>query len=123
MLGPFDQPLFVPWCQVKQLITRPKKDNRNHHVIMSLSWPHPPDLSLNGGTTKDTYLGLAKEMHLPSAQDLADRIRQAGTGAYVYSCNITRAYHQLPLAPAHWLLMCFKMEGQYFLDIILPFGH
>ena len=27
MLGPFDHPLFAPWCQVNPLLIRPKKDS------------------------------------------------------------------------------------------------
>ena len=37
MLGPFDNPPFTPWCQTNPLLTHPKKDCNNRHVILDLS--------------------------------------------------------------------------------------
>lgn len=67
---------------------------------MDLSWPQPAGHSVNRGTPNDTYIGLLKKMHLPSAQDMADLIRQTGKGAYLYCKDIAHAYWQLPLDPA-----------------------
>ena len=93
MLGPFLVPPFQLWCQINPLLIRPKKDSENRKVIMDLSWPHPPGVSINGGTPKDIYLGQSKRMHLPSAHDMVHLIRQAGKGAYkvlayLYYCDV-----------------------------------
>ena len=89
---------------------------------MDLSWPHPPAISINGCTPKDIYRGCFKKMHLPTANDMADLIRKAGRGSYMFCCNIARAYRQLSLDPVNWPLVCLKAQGKYFVDMSLPFG-
>ena len=89
---------------------------------MDLSWPPSPGHSINGSTPKETYLGLHKMMHLQSAQYMADFIKKAGKGAYLYCQDITRAYCQLPLDPADWPLVCFAINSRYYADISLPFS-
>ena len=54
MLGPFDHPPCVTWCQTSPLLTWPKNGSSTRHVIFDLSWPQPPAASVNGGT--QTYL-------------------------------------------------------------------
>ena len=60
--------------------------------IMDLSWPAPPSCSVNEGTPTETYLGRPQKMHLPSAQEMVDLIKQAGTGCYLYCRDIARVY-------------------------------
>ena len=92
MLGPYDEHLFVPWCQVNVLLTRLKKDSQLCRVIMELSWPHPTDISVNAFIPMDTYMGSYKKMRLPSASDLIKLIQGAGKGCFLYCCDISRAY-------------------------------
>ena len=61
-------------------------------------------------------------MHLPSAQDMVDLIKKAGTGCYLYCRDIARAYRQLHLDPLDWALVCFMVTGKFDADINLPFG-
>ena len=75
-----------------------------------------------GNSYCDSYLGIPQKMHLPSIQDMVDLITVAGLGCFLYSHEITRAYHQLPLNPADWPLVCFVVEGQFYANISLPFG-
>ena len=116
MLGPFDAPPFSPWTQTNPLLTCEKKDSTQRRVIMDLSWPLPPGLSVNGGTPKDCFFGAPKKMHLPSAGDYCDLIRKAGRRSYLYATDVAHAYRQLPLDPADWPLFCFQFEGRYFVD-------
>ena len=67
-----------------------------------ISWPFPPVGSINWVMPKDTYISVPKKMHLPSAQDLAQLICQAGKGAYLYNCNISSTYRQLLLDLVDW---------------------
>ena len=69
MLSPFSVPPFQPWGQVNPLLIRHKKDSKDRRVIMDLSWRFTPGCSVNGGTPKDTYLGLPNKTHLLSAPD------------------------------------------------------
>ena len=64
MLGPFDSPPFVSWCETHYILTQPKKDSTDRLVIMDLSWPQPMALSIYGATPKDMFLGRPKKMHL-----------------------------------------------------------
>ena len=88
---------------------------------LDLSWPAPPVCSVNGGTPTETYLGRPKKMHLPSAQDMVDLIKEAGTGCFLYCRVIARAYRQLPLDLLDWLLVCFMVKGKFYADISLLF--
>ena len=122
MLGSFSAPPFQSWCHVNPLLTRPKKDSSNRRVIIDLSWPLPPEHSVNRGTPKDIFMGLPKQMHLPSAHNMAYLIKHAGKGFFRYSCEIANAYSQLLLDPAGWPLVCFMVEERYYADIRHPFG-
>ena len=77
MLDPFAQPLFLQWCQTNPLLTGSNKDSADRMVIMDLSWPLPPEQSVNGGTPMDQFLGVPKMMHLPSAGDLCSLIHKS----------------------------------------------
>ena len=61
-------------------------------------------------------------MHLHSAADFCDLIRQAGRGCFLYATDVTRAYCQLPLDPAYRPLICFHFEGRFYIDVSVPFG-
>ena len=52
---PLKHPPFSHWCQINALLTRPKKDSEDHHIIMDLSWPHLPLHSVNVSTPTDLY--------------------------------------------------------------------
>ena len=80
MLGPFNAPPFICCCQTNPLLTCPKQDSTGRWVIMDLSWPLLPDLSINGGTARESFLGSYQKMHLPSAHDMSDIIHKAGRG-------------------------------------------
>ena len=61
-------------------------------------------------------------MRVPSAKDIAKNIRRAGKGAWLFSCDVARAYHQIPLDPADWPLICLSEGGWNFMAISLLFG-
>ena len=122
MVGPFDHPPFTPWTQTNPLLSRPRKDYNLHQVIMDLSWPLPLGVSVNGCTPKESFLGIHKKMHLPSASDFYDLIRKASRGSFLFATDMARAYRQLPLDPRDWPLVCFTFEGQFYLDISLLLG-
>ena len=77
---------------------------------MDLSWPLLLGVSVNGFTPKESFLGIHKKMHLPSASNFCDLIKKAGRGC------------QLPLDPRDWCLICFTFDGWFFVDISLLFG-
>ena len=87
---------------------------------MDLLCPLSRAYSWNGSTPKDT-LGKLKKMHLPATHDIAKFVHRAEIGAYLYSAGIVRAYRQLTLDPADWLLLCFRFEGRFFTDVSVSF--
>ena len=66
MLVPYDELLFVPWCQVNACLTMPKNNSHLFRFIMDLSWPHPPDISVNAFTPRDMYMGSLQEDEVAS---------------------------------------------------------
>jgi hypothetical protein len=122
MLGPHRAPMFAPWSQVNPLLTRPKKDSTDRRVIVDLSFPHAPLNSVNGSTPTDEYLQVPLKLKLPSAQDLAQLIKEGGRGCLLYSIDIARAYRQLALNPTDTCLTGIKTEQGYFTDLAIPFG-
>lgn len=42
LLRPFKELPFHPLCQIRPLLTRPKKYSDQHRIIMDLSWLPPP---------------------------------------------------------------------------------
>ena len=115
-----EQP-FMRWYQVNMLLTKPKWDSHLCRVIMDLSCPHPPDISVNAFTPRDTYMSSYKKMRLPSATDLITLIQEFETGCFLYCCDISRAYRQLYLGPRDWPLVYLWAQGHYFVDISLTF--
>ena len=97
----------------------PQKDSHLHRFIMDLSWPDPFNISVNGCTPKEVYRGHYKKMHLPMATNIADLIWQAGKDTYLFCCDITRAYCQLPLDPGDWPLICLKAHSRYVINVNL----
>ena len=122
MLGPFPLPAFIPWCQTNPLLMRSKRNSTDRLVIMDLSWPLLPLTSTNSGTHRESFLGIYKNMHLPSAHDLCDLICTAGKGCYLYSLDMARAYMQLSLKHGDWPFVCFNFQRAYYTDINLRFG-
>ena len=112
MLGPFHAltPPFTPWCQVHFLLIHPKKDSHLRRVIIDLFWPHPMAISVNGFTSRESYLSKLKKMHLLSVSDLMDNIMGAGHDCYLYSCDISWAYREIPLNPINWPLLFLKVS-------------
>ena len=61
-------------------------------------------------------------MNLLAAEDLCALIRKAGKGCFMYSTDVLQAFHQLPLDPGDWPLVCFTFDNSFFVDLSLPFG-
>ena len=97
ILGPFAHQPFQIWCQTSPFMTRPKKGTSSRWIIVNLSWPYPPEASVNGGTPRDSSLGAHKKMHLPTASYFTDNMCKARKGAGLYNADIACPYRQLPL--------------------------
>jgi hypothetical protein len=121
MLGPFPHPPIVP-LQISPLLTRPKKDSTSRRCIMDLSFPKAPLHSVNSGTPTECYLDRPAKLHLPSPDTLAQLIKQAGRGCYIYSLDVARAFRQLPVCPSSMCCLGLTTPQGVFVDLSLPFG-
>ena len=75
----------------------------------------------NFATAADKCLGTPLKCKLHRAEDLYSINQSKGKGCYLFSADMARAYHQLPLDPSNWCLTCFKTDSGFYADISLPF--
>ena len=116
MLGPFEEPPFLPWCQTSPLMTRDKPDGTGKRVIIDLSFPEGG--SVNEGIAK----GEGPTYRLPTPLDLAERMLKEGKGALLWKSNLSRAYRQLRIDPLDYPLLTIKHDGAFYVDICPSFG-
>ena len=73
---------------------------------MDLSWPIGH--SVNDGIDKDVYLGEVSVVTYPSLDNLLDIVIDLGPGCYLFKCDLSRAYRQIPICPADIGLLGFS---------------
>lgn len=120
MIGPFKEPPFEPWCQVSPLMTRPKKDSVKRRVIIDLSFPEGE--GVNDGIVRNVYEGEELVYTLPTITDMCHEIAKAGKGAYIWKCDLERAYHQLRIDPLAYPLLGIQHRAGFYVDICPSFG-
>ena len=111
--GPFPQPPF-PINHISPLGAAPKPDG-SIRLIMDLS--QPKGESINDFISKEEFP--CKYTPFDEATRL---IREAGKGCYLTKVDIKHAYRLLPVRPDDWPLLVYHWEGQYCVDLKLPFG-
>ena len=100
VMVPFTTSPFEFETTVSPLNTVPKRDSAERWVIVDLSFPkHSPDRSINGGLTKDVYLGDTIQLHYPSVDNVVNLVKEKGPGCFLFKCDLSRAYRQLPVDP------------------------
>ena len=111
--GPFAFPPF-PITHVSPLGAAPEPDG-SVRLIMDLS--QPKGLSVNEFISKEEFP--CKYTPFDAATRL---IRLTGKGCYLTKVDIKHAYRLLPVRPEDWPLLVYQWEGQYCVDLKLPFG-
>ena len=120
LIGPFNDPPFIPWCTISPLMTRPKHGTHERRVIVDLSFP---DGGVNEGISQTLLDGTEVSHHLPSVQEAVSLVREHGMEAvYLATIDISRAYRNFRTCPADWPLLVIKHNHEYFIDSALPFG-
>ena len=99
--------------------TLPVYDVDNHPSV-DLSFPL--DNSVNSGILRDSYLGEDFHLRYPTVDSLAELVRNEGRGCYMYKCDLSRAYRQIPVEPIDYALLGFRWRSKYYIDTRLPFG-
>ena len=120
VVGPFCEPPFRPWCHISPLMSREKGDSGKRRIITDMT--HPPQESINAYIVKNGVYGFEQQHTLPTVEMLADVLRDTGSGAYLSSIDVSRAYKNFASDPLDWPLLCFAWGGEYFCDLSMPFG-
>ena len=120
ILGPFPSQPFTPWTQVSPLMTRPKKNTEERRVVVDLSFKQGS--SVNAGIVRGWYQGKPYKFELPTILDLLERVKQLGSGCFLWSTDLARAYRQLRVCPLSYPLLGMMYEGLYYIDLAPPFG-
>ena len=111
--GPFPSPPF-PRTHCSPIGSAPKKDG-SVRLIMDLSQPHGS--SINDGISKEQFP--CEYSHFDDATDL---VINKGPNSLMCKLDIKHAYRLLPVKPDQWQHLCYYWEGNYYVDLVLPFG-
>lgn len=120
MLGPFTNPPFKQWFQTSPLMSRPKKEGEKRRIIIDLSFP--PGAGVNAGIEKHIYEGEYMAYTLPTVLDMGREVASCGRGAFLWKCDLERAYRQLRIDPLAYPLLGIRHSGSYYIDICPSFG-
>ena len=123
VMGPFRESPFEIETVVSPLNTVPKRDSDERRVIVDLSYPkHCPEQSVNGGISRENYLGDPIHLRYPSVDNLVNLVRNKGHGCCLFKCDLSRAYRQLPVDPGDLHLLGYKWKGNMYIDLTLAMG-
>ena len=111
--GPFPFPPF-PVNHISPLGAAPKPDG-SYRLVLDLS--QPDGQSINDGISKEEFP--TEYTHFDRATDM---VRRLGRGCLLSKIDIKHAYRILPVRMEDWPLLVYQWEGQYYVDLVLPFG-
>ena len=111
--GPFPTPPF-PITHISPLGAVPKPDG-SIRLIMDLS--QPKGESINDFISKDEF-----PCNYTPFDEATRLVLKTGRGCYLTKVDIKHAYRLLPVRPEDWPLLVYCWEGQYYVDLKLPFG-
>lgn len=120
MIGPFEQPPFVPWCRTSPIMSRPKGEGSKRRVIVDLSYP--PGGNVNQGVIKNNYYGRYISHKLPRIDEVVDTITSLDYNVALATVDIRRAYRNFPGCPLDYPLNVIKFQSMYYIDLAMPFG-
>lgn len=120
MVGPFEDPPFLPWTRISPMMTRPKKESELRRIIVDLSYPEGE--SVNAGIDISNVLGRDTSYSLPNIMDLVTRLQAQGRGSVIWKADLARAYRQLRIDPIDMPLFGVKFDSEVYIDCCPPFG-
>ena len=111
--GPFPHPPF-PITHCSPIGSAPKKDG-SARLIMDLSQPY--GASINDYISKEQF-----PCEFSHFDDATDMVVNKGRESLMCKLDIKHAYRLLPVKPDQWHHLCYFWEGNYYVDLVLPFG-
>ena len=114
ILGPFWHPPFSDlMCSPVGLV--PKKDSEEMRMIMHLSFPY--------GTSVNDFIDPDKvSTQYEQLDHTIQLVIQQGQFCWIAKGDVQSTFRIVPIMFKHIKCLGIKFEGQYFVDIMLPFG-
>ena len=113
--GPFSSPP-LPHLHISRFGVIPKKHQPGKwRLILDLS--SPDGHSVNDGIRKDPFT-----VQYMKVDDIIDGIMSLGRGTLLAKFDVESAYRIIPVHPNDLYLLGMQWQGNYFVDITLPFG-
>ena len=101
-------------------MTREKSTPGERRIIVDMSYPM--GASVNSGIPRREFLSEPHSYSLPAVSQVGDVISKLGTGAFLWSVDVSRAYRQLRTDPLSTALFGIVFGDAFFVDVALPFG-
>ena len=101
------------------LLTVLKKDSTSRHDVMDLSFPLGN--YVNNGISKDTFLDIPFQLHLPDIDAFLAFIQKFDKGFLLFKSDLHHPYRQLPMDPHDYHYLGYFFEDLLFLDTAFPF--
>ena len=101
-------------------MSRPKADPSQRRIITDLTFPR--DSSVNAFIRKNTIVWEERTHSLPTVDAVVDRVMKMGSGSYIFTVDVSRAYKNFRSCPLDWPLLNVAWEGEFFMEISMPFG-
>ena len=113
--GPFSSPP-LPHLHISRFGVIPKKHQPGKwRLILDLS--SPGGHSVNDGIRKDPFT-----VQYMKVDDIIDGIMSLGRGTLLAKFDVESAYRIIPVHPNDRYLLDMQWQGNYFVDMALPFG-
>ena len=111
--GPFPEPPFQK-LHCSPIGASIKKDE-TVRLVMDLS--QPIGSAINEGISKDEF-----SANFSHFDDATDMLQRAGRNSYLCKVDVKHAYRLLPVRADQWPMLGYKWDGNYYVDMVLPFG-
>ena len=113
--GPYTVPPF-PSFHTRPFEAIPKRHQPGKSRLI-LDLPSPLGASVNDGILKDPF-----SIHYVSVDDAIRTIVALGPGAKMAKFDVQAAYRNVPIHPSDRRLLGMRLRGNYYVDLVLPFG-
>lgn len=115
LAGPFPQPP-IEGLHISSFGVIPKRGQPGKwRLIVDLS--APVGASVNDGIDPESY-----SLQYVKVADIIRMVSSLGTGALMAKFDVEAAYRNIPVHPGDRNLLGMKWKGQYYVDLVLPFG-
>ena len=120
ILGPWkDNHLSEPLA-ISPMNSVPKKLEGERRIIADFSFPEGS--SVNGGISKDDYLGREVNLSYPTVDNLAKLLKEFGPGTHMFKKDLKKAYRQFLVDPSDIHLCGYYWNDCIYVDVALVMG-